>query len=245
MEENAHLELFNLIKKLNPIIEIKELKKDKTTSITRKEYILINNTKINFENLKMYLDTIQKRYYLNNFCRYEIPKDCENKPLLTKIDKELLNKPIKPEFLIYCEYFIFSTKTIFDTILKIIREIYPKNNQRGFNEIDKWDNNDIIKSIIGNNIDWFIKFNKLRNNLTHDSIIDISTSLNQTREGEITYSKRNIKIDKELLQLPDYFEESTIKTNEIINNFYNWLLKQKIEDKYPLLILNKGYQQAH
>ena len=40
-------ELFNKILSLMPIIEIEETKKGNTTSMSRKEYVLVNQNKIN------------------------------------------------------------------------------------------------------------------------------------------------------------------------------------------------------
>src|SRR3989344_8069609 len=84
--------LFKQITSLTPIIEIEETKKDKTTSMSRKEYILVNENKINFHNFKAHLDTIQKRNYLNNFCLHEISKDCYNKENITKKEVKSLDK---------------------------------------------------------------------------------------------------------------------------------------------------------
>ncbi len=242
MEEKSPQErLFNQIMSLTPIIEIEETKKDKTTSMSRKEYVLINGNKINFYNFKAHLDTIQKRNYLNNFCLYEISKDCDNKQVLTKEELASLDKDksdYHPNFLIQCEYFLFSTKTIFDTIFKMIKYLFPEKSHKGFGEIEKWKEGDLMKDLIGENLDWFITFNNRRNRLTHDTIAGISTNINhRVQEGTITYSKRNLNIRKEweqsgeLFQLPNYFEECFSKTNKVINKFYELLLNQKIEGK--------------
>ncbi|MEK6983727.1 MAG: hypothetical protein AABX33_04080 [Nanoarchaeota archaeon] len=236
-----HEELFNNISSLKPIIEIEETKNGTTTSMSRKEYVLVNQNKINLYNLKAHLDTIQKRNYLNRICLSEISKDCENKQVFTNEEIELLKKnenEYHPNFLIQCEYFLFSTKTIFDTILKVIRYLFPETTHKGFGEIGSWVDEDIMKSLISDHLDWFVTFNNRRNRLTHDTIAGISTHFNHNiDEGVTTYSKRNLNIrkDKEqegdVFQLPDYFDECFSKTDQIINRFYKLLLKQKIEGK--------------
>ncbi len=239
-EKTSQEELFNYILNLTPIIEIEEVKKDLTTSMKRREYIKINGNKINFYNLKAHLDTIQRRKYLNNFCLYEISKDCDNKDNITKKEVEFLDKEKNnylPNFLIQCEYFLFSTKTIFDTILKMINYIFPEESQpTSFRRMENWTDEIKIKSLISSNWDWFTKFNELRNSLTHDAIAGITTQIkSKPQEGIINYSKRNLKIwnekrqEEDILQLPNYFEECFSKTKQFINNFYELLLKQKIE----------------
>lgn len=240
MEEKTSQEkLFNQILRLTPIIEIEKTEKGTTTSMNRKEYILINGSKINFYNLKAHLDTIQKRNYLNNFCLYEISKDCDNKQLFSKEEKQSLEKEknnYTPSLIIQGEYFLFSIKTILDTIFKMVKYIFPNQNHKGVGEIETWEEGETMNDLISDNLDWFIKFNDLRNRLTHDAIATFSTNFNHDcRKDILTYSKRNLSIRKkneqisEDFQLPDYFEESFSKTNKIINNFYELLLKQKIE----------------
>jgi len=209
--------------------------------MNRKECILINGNKINFYNFKAHLDTIQKRNYLNNFCLYEISKDCENKDNITEKEVEFLDKDKNnylPNFLIQCEYFLFSTKTIFDTILKVIGYLFPEYKHENFCGIKDWNEEDLTKTLIGEDLNWFLTFNNRRNRLTHDTIVGVSTNItHKIQEGTITYSKTNLNIRKkggqggELLQLPDYFEECFSKTNKVINKFYELLLKQKIEGK--------------
>ncbi|OIO42407.1 hypothetical protein COY00_03880 [Candidatus Pacearchaeota archaeon CG_4_10_14_0_2_um_filter_35_33] len=238
-EKTSQEKLFNHILSLTPIIEIEEKEEGLTYSGKRREYILVNRNKINFHNFKAHLDTIQKRNYLNNFCLYEISKDCDNKDNITKKEVESLDKEKNnylPNFIIQCEYFLFSTKTIFDTIFKIIKYIFPNTRHKGFGEIEIWQSGDMMNDLISDNLDWFIEFNNLRNRLTHDTIAGISTSIqHKAKEGTITYSKRNLNVRKDdeqgrdLFQLPDYFEKCFSKTNKVIKNFYELLLKQKIE----------------
>lgn len=239
-EKTSQEELFNKIMSLTPITEIKKIKNDKTISMSRKEYILINGNTINFYDFKAHLDTIQKRNYLNNFCLNEISKDCDNKKVLTNEELASLkknNRTYHPNFLIHCEYFLFSTKTIFDTILNMIKYIFPEKTHRGFGEIEKWTEEDLMKKLIGD-LDWFIKFNARRNMLTHDTIAGISSNINYgAKYGIITYSKRNLGIRKkgergeDIFQLPSYLQECFTKTDKTINNFYNLLLRQKIIGK--------------
>lgn len=235
----AQEKLFEKIKSLVPIIEIEEKKEGNTTSIKRKEFVTINNNKINFYNLKAHLDTIQKRNYLNKFCLSEISQDCENKKISSKEEKQSLEKENNnylPNLIIQCEYFLFSTKTIFDTIFDMIKYVFPEKEHGGFGNIEKWKKGEMINDLIGGNLDWLIKFNKLRNILTHDTIAGLSTNFNHDCEKDIlTYSKRNLSIrnkneqTSENFQLPDYLEECFSKTNEVINRFYELLLNQKIE----------------
>ena len=235
-------ELFSKIRSLTPIVEIEETKEGNTTSMSKKEYVLVNQNKINFYNLKAHLDTIQTRNYLNRICLSEISKDCENKQVFSNEEIELLKKDkndFHPNFLIQCEYFLFSTKTIFDTILKMIEYIFPEKTQpKTFRGMENWGDEKIIKSLISEHWDWFVTFNNRRNRLTHDTIAGISTHFNHgIKEGITTYSKRNLNIrkDKEptrdVFQLPDYFDESFSKTTQIINRFYKLLLKQDIKGK--------------
>jgi len=91
-EKTSQEKLFNHILSLTPIIEIEEKEEGLTYSGKRREYILVNRNKINFHNFKAHLDTIQKRNYLNNFCLYEISKDCDNKDNITKKEVESLDK---------------------------------------------------------------------------------------------------------------------------------------------------------
>ena len=236
----AQEELWNKIISLTPIIEIEE-KKGNTTSMSRKEYVLVNQKKINLYNLRAHLDTIQKRNYLNGICLSEISKDCKNKLVSTNEEIKLLEKDenyYHPNFLIQCEYFFFSTKTIFDTILKMVKYLFPEKNPKGFGKTQSWGDEEIMKSLISDSLDWFVSFNIRRNRLTHDTIAGISTRFSHDlKEGITTYSKRNLNIrkDKEqggdVFQLPDYFDECFLKTNQIINKFYELLLKQKIEGK--------------
>ena len=232
-------ELFNKILSIKPIIEIEETNKGNTTSMSRKEYVLVNKNKINLYNLKAHLDTIQKRNYLNQICLSEISKDCENKQAISSEEVELLKKDkngYHPNFLIQCEYFLFSTKTIFDTILKMVKYLFPENAHKGFGQIESWGDEEIMKSLILEHLDWFVTFNSRRNRLTHDTIAGISTNFSHNvKEGITKYSKRNLNIrkDKEqsgdVFQLPDYFDECFSKTNQIINRFYELLLKQNME----------------
>lgn len=233
--------LFNKIKELSPQIEREEKKESGTTTLGKKEYILFNGNKINFYNFKAHLDTIQKRNYLNRFCLYEISKDCENRQLLNREEKQSLveeDASYHPSLIVQCEYFMFSIKSIFDTILKMITYLVPEKEHKGFGQIETWGEDALMKELIGEHLDWVIKFNNLRNRLTHDTIAELSMNFNHNCKSDIlTYSKRNLSIRKkdeqlrEIFQLPDYFDECFLKTNEIINKFYNFLIMQKIEGK--------------
>ncbi|MBD3203513.1 hypothetical protein GF327_04415 [Candidatus Woesearchaeota archaeon] len=234
-------ELFEKIIKLKPSIKVEKQTKDGWESMSRIEYIKINDNSINFYNFKAHLDTIQKRHYMNQFCLNEISKDCENRQLSGKEEKNKIKEKdhrFHPNFLIQCEYFMFSIKTIFDTILKILKYIFPEEDIKGFGQIQSWNDDDKMKRLLGENVEWLDNFNKLRNRLTHDTIAGISSSFNHNIKAEVlTYSKRKLSIRKkneqsgETFQLPDYFEESFKKTDTVISNFYELLLNQKYNDK--------------
>jgi len=120
----------------------------------------------------------------------------------------------------------------------MVRYLFPEKAHKGFGEIESWGDDEIMKSLISDHLNWFVTFNNRRNRLTHDTIAGISTHFNHIlKEGITTYSKRNLNIrkdkeqDGDIFQLPDYFNECFSKTTQIIDRFYELLLKQKIEGK--------------
>ena len=235
------------LKEINPFVKIERtLSPDgRSSSSKRIEFLKFkrNNKEIelNFEMLKDILGVLRSRRIVVGFCIEEISKDCDNKEITSPQEaKEKTEKtsPIHPNFLCYCEYFIFGIKSCLDSMTMLINHLeslgmYEKSRSIGslyYSYILKGKFGGSYAEFISNSFSsWIEKFNTVRNEMTHKGIIGIPSSLRWTKkDAKMKYYKRQISIEtdeggKIAEPLPDYFNEIIKKYDDFSEEFFKWL----------------------